>query len=78
MSTLNEDIFDDLMAAIGNHGKFQKRFNFLFNFVFLIFILPPYWNIAFFMAIPDHWCKVPGRELSTFTTEEWKLLTIPK
>lgn len=74
----DDGLFDSLVEKIGNNGKFQKRFNILFNFLLLIFVTMPCFNIIIAMTIPDHSCHVPGRESSNYTEEEWKRLTIPK
>lgn len=72
-----EALFDNLMEEIGNHGKFQTRFNFLYNFVLVTFATMPYLNIVLAMTVPEHWCHVPGRDATNFTVEEWKELTLP-
>lgn len=71
-------LFDNLMMEIGNDGKFQKRFNFIYNFVFVILLTMPYLNIILIMTIPDHWCHVPGRETTNYTVDEWKEKWLPK
>lgn len=70
--------FDSIMERVGTKGKFQKRFNFLFNFLLVTATSMPYLNIILILAVPDHWCYVPGRENTNFTLEEWKNLTLPK
>lgn len=73
-----ESIFDDIMESIGNGGKFQKRFNIIFNFVLVFFASMPYMNVIYAIVVPDHWCHVPGREFTNYTVEEWKEITIPR
>ena len=70
--------FDHLMEEIGNDGKFQKRFNFLYNFIIVIFLTMPYLNIILAMTIPEHFCQVPGMEATNHTLEEWKEIWLPK
>ena len=70
--------FDHLMEEIGNDGKFQKRFNFLYNFIIVIFLTMPYLNIILAMTIPEHFCQVPGMEATNYSLEEWKEIWIPK
>lgn len=74
----DEALFDSLMEKIGNDGKFQNRFDFLYNFVLVTFATMPYLNIVLAMTIPDHWCHVPGREYTNYTKEEWKEINIPR
>jgi hypothetical protein len=71
-------LFDGLMNNVGLNGKYQSRFNFVFNFVFVIFLAMPYLNLVLAMTIPEHWCHVPGRNETALTEEEWKQLTIPR
>ncbi|KDR09584.1 hypothetical protein L798_00320, partial [Zootermopsis nevadensis] len=70
--------FDRLMNHVGLNGKYQSRFNFVFNFVFVIFLAMPYLNLVLALTTPEHWCHVPGRNETNFTEEEWKSLTIPR
>lgn len=79
MTNVDEDtVFDDLMSEIGSRGRFQKRFNYLFNFILVFFATLPYMGVIFMLSVPDHWCLLPGRELTNYTLEEWKTLSIPK
>lgn len=79
MTIANDEcsIFDDILETIGSSGKFQRRFNFTFNFVLVFFASMSYMNVIYSIIIPDHWCKVPGREFTNFTEDEWKNITIP-
>lgn len=74
----DEALFDKLIEEIGNDGKFQKRFNFLYNFILVTFVTMPFLNIVLAMTIPDHWCHVPGRELTNYTMDQWKEQVLPK
>lgn len=69
--------FEDILASVGSRGRFQNR---LLSFVFVSCALM--WmatqNQLFALYVPDHWCHVPGRELTNFTLKEWKDLKIPK
>lgn len=77
-STTEDFRFDSIMEKIGTNGSFQKTFNFLFNFLLVTATSMPYLNIILALAVPDHWCHVPGREFTNYTSEEWKHLTLPK
>uniref|UniRef100_A0A336MX72 CSON006225 protein n=1 Tax=Culicoides sonorensis TaxID=179676 RepID=A0A336MX72_CULSO len=70
-------IFDRIMELVGNDGKFQKRFNFIFNFVICMFVSMAFMNIVLVLNEPEHWCKVPGQELTNLTTEEWRDRVLP-
>jgi hypothetical protein len=37
-----------------------------------------YMNIILAMNVPDHWCNVPGREMTKFDAETWKNITLPR
>lgn len=71
-----EDLFGTLMETLGNNGQFQKRFNILYNFILISFTTMSLFNVILAMAIPEHWCHVPGRAF--ITREKWKRLTIPR
>ena len=70
--------FEKIMELVGNEGRFQNRFNFLYNglVVFIGAMLAR--SFIFSMTVPDHWCNVPGREFTNFTIDEWKQFTLPR
>lgn len=74
----NDALFEGLMKHIGLNGKYQSRFNYVFNLIFIIFLAMPYLNLVLAMTIPEHWCHVPGRNETNMTEDEWKQLTIPR
>lgn len=74
----NDALFEGIMKHIGLNGKYQSRFNYVFNFIFIIFLAMPYLNLVLAMTIPEHWCHVPGRNETNMTEDEWKQLTIPR
>lgn len=69
-------IFEEILQKVGNNGKFQRRFNILFNFIFIMFVCMANSSLYIIMFVPEHWCYVPGREHTNFTLEEWKQFTI--
>lgn len=69
--------FDLVMEKVGSHGRYQKRFYFLFNIVFVFLVSMPNLNFIVGLAIPEHWCHVPGRNGTNYTLEEWKNIHIP-
>ncbi|GFG29642.1 hypothetical protein Cfor_10087 [Coptotermes formosanus] len=71
-------LFEGLMNHVGLNGKYQSRFNYVFNLIFIIFLAMPYLNLVLAMTIPEHWCHVPGRNETNMTEDEWKRLTIPR
>lgn len=80
MSMKNGDVynFDDILEIVDSNGKFQKRFHIIFNLILVFFASMPYLNIIYAIVTPDHWCKVPGRELTQMSIEEWRNFTIPR
>jgi len=74
----NDALFEGIMSHIGLNGKYQSRFNYVFNLIFIIFLAMPYLNLVLAMTIPEHWCHVPGRNETNMTEDEWKQLTIPR
>lgn len=70
--------FDQVLKRVGDNGRFQKRFNCIFNVGLVIFASMIYYNIILALSAPDHWCHVPGREQTNYTLEEWKRLTLPR
>lgn len=74
----NIETFEDLLSAVGRNGLYQKQFNVIFNLVLVFFVAMPYMNIIIALYVPDHWCKVPGREFFNLSIDNWKNLTIPR
>lgn len=70
--------FDKVMALVGNKGRFHNRFNIIYNGVMIFFGAMLARSFIISMNIPDHWCHVPGRELTNYTLDEWKNLTLPR
>ena len=70
--------FDQLLAIVGEYGKYQKKLVYLF--IYPMGVVLPFFIMVFFfqVAVPSHWCHVEGRERLGFSVEEWKNLTIPK
>lgn len=71
------EIFDRIMELVGNDGKFQKRFNLLFNCIICMFVSMSFMNIILVLNEPEHWCHVPGRELTNYSIEEWRDQVLP-
>ncbi|KAJ9573945.1 hypothetical protein L9F63_008687, partial [Diploptera punctata] len=74
----NDALFEKIMTHVGLNGRYQTRFNYMFNLLFIVFLAMPYLNLVLAMTIPEHWCHVPGRENTNLTLDEWKRLTIPR
>jgi hypothetical protein len=72
------DIFDELMEHIGMEGKFQSRFNLIFNMAFVLTVAVPSYNLILAVTLPNHWCHIPGRNETNYTVAEWKSLTLPR
>ncbi|XP_049956860.1 solute carrier family 22 member 1-like [Schistocerca serialis cubense] len=70
--------FEEVLDAIGSRGKFQTRLNIVFVCFASCFDLMSVNMFYLAMQTPDHWCYVPGRELSNLSVEQWKNLTIPR
>lgn len=75
-SDFNEAM-EDLFEMVGSYGKFQKVFAAIFNCSCLFVVAMICQNIYFVFATPKHWCHVPGRELTGYSVEEWRNLTVP-
>ncbi|CAG7696955.1 unnamed protein product [Allacma fusca] len=74
VNTKTED-FDQLLDKVGSIGSYQKIF--LYAVLGPITALMPFFSLSsiFILSEPEHWCHVPGRNVTTM--EEWKRLTIP-
>lgn len=70
-------LLERLLQSVGNNGRFQLRFNVIFNVAFVLFASLIYMNVVLILNVPDHKCHVPGRELTNLTAEEWRSLTLP-
>lgn len=77
MADSESAIFDRIMETVGNDGKFQKRFNFLFNFSICIMVSMSFMNVMLVLNDPVHWCHVPGQNQTNLTTEQWRELVLP-
>lgn len=74
-----DDTFEEIMARrVGNEGRFQTRYNLIFNSGMMIFASLIYYNIIMAMNTPDHWCHVPGRELTNLTIDQWRDTKLPR
>lgn len=71
-------VFDKILALVGDDGKFQKRFNYIFNVALSMFSSMVYMNMILALSVPTHWCHVPGRENTNSTLDEWRSLTLPR
>jgi hypothetical protein len=76
--TSEGDLFNELMEHVGMEGKFQSRFNYLYNMGLMALVALPTLNIILALTSPDHWCRVPGRNETNLTLSEWKTLTVPR
>lgn len=74
----HDEIFDNIMERAGDDGRFQSRFNYIFNVGMVICASMTYMNAVLALNVPDHWCHVPGRELTNYTIDEWKQITLPR
>nr|XP_040219333.1 beta-alanine transporter [Anopheles coluzzii]XP_040219334.1 beta-alanine transporter [Anopheles coluzzii]XP_040219335.1 beta-alanine transporter [Anopheles coluzzii] len=74
-----DDSYDEIMAQAGNDGKFQRRYNLLFNFGAICFASMSYMSIILALNKPPHNCFVPGMEQYNITDANlWKNLTLPR
>jgi len=71
-------VFDNIMRLVGYEGKFQKSFNYIFNIGLVIVGSMTYMNILMVYSEPEHWCHLPGRELTNLSTEKWRDITLPR
>lgn len=71
-------VFDKILSLVGDDGRFQKRFNYIFNVALSMISSMVYMNIILALSIPNHWCHVPGRENMNATLDEWRTLTLPR
>lgn len=76
-SELN-DPFLALMEKAGNHGRYQTLYNYVFVAGLAFAGAMIYMNIILALNMPEHWCTVPGRELTNYTLDQWRDLTLPK
>ncbi|XP_063222838.1 organic cation/carnitine transporter 2-like [Bacillus rossius redtenbacheri] len=74
----DDAVFESIMAQVGSRGRFQRRYNIVFNMLFIALVSMPYYNFVMALAIPDHWCRVPGRGATNLTAEQWRDLTVPR
>lgn len=70
-------MFDRVLKLVGDDGKFQKRYNILFNLIVCMCISMAFMNILLVLNEPDHWCHIPGRENTNFSIQEWRNRVLP-
>jgi hypothetical protein len=73
-----EDIFEGLMEHIGMDGRYQSKFNLIFNMAFVVTVAMPSFNLILAVTLPNHWCHVPGRNETNYTVAQWRNLTLPR
>ncbi|KAG8230554.1 hypothetical protein J437_LFUL010155 [Ladona fulva] len=73
-----KDAFNSILEAAGTNGKFQVRFNVIFNFCLSAVVSMSFLNYVMAMSVPEHWCHVPGHEASNVSLLRWKELTLPR
>ena len=78
MAEAADEEFDQMLELVGSDGKFQKRFNWIFNFGFVLCAGMTYMNLLAVLEEPDHFCNVPGRERFNVSEELWNNLTLPR
>lgn len=71
-------VFDKILEIVGDDGKFQNRFNYIFNVGLSMCSAMVYMNIVLALSIPTHWCHVPGIENTNSTLDEWRQITLPR
>lgn len=71
------DPFLEIMERVGTKGHYQ----FMYNMIYVMFLAMVgamlYMNVILALNVPDYWCTVPGRELTNFTLDEWRNITLP-
>uniref|UniRef100_A0AAG5CX02 Major facilitator superfamily (MFS) profile domain-containing protein n=1 Tax=Anopheles atroparvus TaxID=41427 RepID=A0AAG5CX02_ANOAO len=74
-----DDSFDAILAQVGDNGKFQRRFNLLFNLGAICFASMTYMSIILALNKPPHNCHVPGMERYNISDlDHWRNLTLPR
>lgn len=71
------DPFQKIMERVGNHGRFQLIYNITFVLALAAAGSMVYMNIILALDIPEHWCTVPGQELTNYSLDEWRRITLP-
>lgn len=71
------DPFQKIMERVGNHGRFQLIYNMTFVLALSAAGSMIYMNIILALDIPEHWCTVPGQELTNYSLDEWRRMTLP-
>ncbi|KAG8193384.1 hypothetical protein JTE90_012186 [Oedothorax gibbosus] len=79
MSPLESELeFEDLLADIGDYGKYQKRL--IWYFLVPSAVLLPWFclNILFIVLTPDHWCNVPELASSNLSIAAQRSIIAPE
>lgn len=75
----DDALFDGILEKVGNDGRFQHRFNVIFNVGAVMFASMSYMSIILALNKPPHNCHVPGMDRYNISDGEmWKNLTLPR
>ena len=78
MAEAADEEFDHLLELVGSRGKFQKTYNWVYNFGFVLCAAMTYMNLLAVLEEPNHFCNVPGRERCNVSEDLWYNLTLPR
>jgi hypothetical protein len=71
--------FEAVLEQVGNDGKFQKRFNYIFNVIAIVCASMSFTNLILAMNAPSHNCRVPGMERYNISDPIlWRNITLPR
>lgn len=71
-----ESPYDQALSEVGSNGKFQKKFDIIYNVVFMIIWSMVYMNIILALVIIPHHCELPSKP-ENITDYSWNLKYLP-
>ncbi|XP_014370583.2 solute carrier family 22 member 7 [Papilio machaon] len=72
-----DSVFDQALIEIGQDGRFQKKFDIIYNVIFAVLWPMAYMNLILALVVVPHMCEVSGKPDSV-SEHYWKELNIPQ
>lgn len=72
-----DSVFDQALTEIGQDGRFQKKFDIIYNVILAILWPMAYMNLILALVVVPHMCQVPGKP-DNVSEVSWKEINIPQ
>ncbi|KPI91570.1 Solute carrier family 22 member 15 [Papilio xuthus] len=72
-----DSVFDQALIEIGQDGRFQKKFDIIYNVIFAVLWPMAYMNLILALVVVPHMCQVSGKP-DSISELYWKEINIPQ